>query len=61
MEEGKLALDVAVLSPDGTQRISEKSTGTPDEAEAIGSRVAQTLRGRGAATLLARESRGTRA
>ena len=60
VENGKLVLDVAVLSPDGTQRLWERSSGAPGEAEAIGERVAQKLRERGAAALLARESRGTR-
>ncbi len=54
-------LDVAVLSPDGTQRLWEKDSGLPDEAEAIGKRIAQKLRDHGAAALLERESRGTRA
>jgi hydroxymethylbilane synthase len=61
VENGKLALDVVVLSPDGTQRMWEKDSGTPEEAEAIGKRVAQKLRDGGAAALLERESRGTRA
>ena len=61
IDNGKLALDVAVLSPDGTQRMWEKDSGLPEEAEAIGNRVAQKLRGSGAAALLDREIRGTRA
>ena len=61
VENGKLALDVAVLSPDGTQRMWEKDSGSPEEAEGIGRRVAQKLRDSGAAALLERESRGTRA
>ncbi len=61
VENGKLLLDVAVLSPDGTQRLWEKDSGLPEEAEAIGKRVAQKLRDCGAAALLERESRGTRA
>lgn len=60
IENGMLRLDVAVLSPDGTQRLWEKDSGLPDEAEAIGKRIAQKLRDHGAATLLERESRGTR-
>jgi hydroxymethylbilane synthase len=60
-ENGKLVLDVAVLSPDGTQRIWEKDSGLSEEAEEIGRRVAQKLRDCGAAALLERESRGTRA
>ena len=61
IEHGKLLLDVAVLSPDGAQRMWEKDSGSPAEAEAIGKRVAQKLRDGGAAALLERESRGTRA
>ncbi len=61
VENGKLLLDVVVLSPDGTQRMGEKDSGSPEEAEAIGKRVAQKLRDGGAAALLERESRGTRA
>jgi hydroxymethylbilane synthase len=61
MENGKLALDVAVLSPDGSQRVWEKDAGGPEEAEAIGKRVARKLIANGATALLDRESRGTRA
>jgi hydroxymethylbilane synthase len=61
VENGKLSLDVAVLSPDGTQRMWEKNSGSPEDAEAIGKRVAMKLREGGAAALLERESRGTRA
>jgi hydroxymethylbilane synthase len=61
VEDGKLLLDVAVLSPDGSQRMWEKDSGPPADAEAIGKRVAQKLRDLGATALLERESRGTRA
>lgn len=61
VENGTLALDVAVLSPDGAQRIWEKDSGASAEAEVIGARVARKLRERGAAALLVRETRGTRA
>jgi hydroxymethylbilane synthase len=61
VENGRLLLDIVVLSPDGTQRMWEKDSGLPEEAEAIGRRVAQKLRDCGAAALLERESRGTRA
>ena len=61
VENGRLFLDVAVLSPDGTQRMWQKDSGLPEESEAIGKRVAQKLRDNGAAALLERESRGTRA
>ncbi len=61
LEGGKLALDVAVLSPDGTHRLWEKDSAPPQEAEALGQRVAQKLLASGATALLERESRGTRA
>jgi len=61
IEDGSLYLDVVVLSPDGSQRMWEKDSGLLEEAEAIGKRVAQQLRQGGAAALLERESRGTRA
>jgi hydroxymethylbilane synthase len=61
IENGKLLLDVAVLSQDGTQRMNEKDLGSPEQAEAIGKRIAQKLREGGAAALLEQETRGTRA
>jgi hydroxymethylbilane synthase len=61
VESRKLMLDVAVLSPDGTQRMWEKDSGPPADAEAIGKRVAQKLRDLGATALFERESRGSRA
>ena len=61
IENGQLSLDVVVLSPDGTQRMFEKDSGSPEDAETIGRRVAQKLRECGATALLDRESRGTRA
>jgi hydroxymethylbilane synthase len=61
VENGTLSLDVAVLSPDGAQRLWEKDSGSPEDAEAIGERIARKLRDGGAAALLERESRGTRA
>jgi len=59
MENGKLLLDAAVLSPDGSRRLDEKDSDSPGEAESLGKRVAQKLRERGAVVLLERESRGT--
>jgi hydroxymethylbilane synthase len=61
VENQKLVLEVAVLSPDGAQRMLEKAWGPPQEAGAIGMKTAHTLLENGAAALLARESRGTRA
>lgn len=61
VEGGKLVLEVVVLSPDGAQRIHEKGWGAPEEAKAVGERVAVKLLDRGAAALLAREGRETKA
>jgi hydroxymethylbilane synthase len=61
MENEKLVLDVAVLSPDGVRRISERIQGAPEDAEAIGKEIAHKLSEKGAAALLAREGRETRA
>jgi hydroxymethylbilane synthase len=61
VEEGKLVLEVVVLSPDGTQRLREKSWGAISEAVTLGERVAAKMLEQGAAVLLAREGRGTRA
>ena len=61
MESEQLILEVVVLSPDGARRISERSAGPPEYAQAIGERVASVLREKGAAALLVREDRGTRA
>jgi hydroxymethylbilane synthase len=61
VEEGKLVLEVAVLSPDGTQRLREKSWGATNEAVRLGETLAAKMLEQGAAVLLAREGRGTRA
>ena len=61
MESGKLVLEVAVLSPDGAQRMQEKSSCAPGDAVSLGERVAAKMLDQGAAALLAREGRGTRA
>jgi len=61
VESGKLVLEVAVLSPDGAQRMREKSSCAPEDAVALGERVAAKMLDQGAAALLAREGRGTRA
>jgi hydroxymethylbilane synthase len=61
VESGKLVLEVAVLSPDGTQRMREKSCGAPEEAVPLGERISAKMMEQGAAALLAREGRGTRA
>jgi hydroxymethylbilane synthase len=59
VEGGRLILEVAVLSPDGAQRLGEKSWGTPEESAAIGQKVAAKLLEHGAAALVARASRET--
>jgi hydroxymethylbilane synthase len=61
IESGKLVLDVVVMSPDGAQRLSERASGTPEEAESIGRQAAHKLRENGAAALLDVEIRRTRA
>jgi hydroxymethylbilane synthase len=61
LDSGQLALDVVVLSPDGTQRLWDRDSAAPAEAEALGKRIARKLLERGAAALLEHESRGTRA
>ena len=61
VENGSLVLEVAVLSPDGAQRMWETGSGAPEDAERIGARIAQRLLEKGAAALLARASRETRA
>jgi hydroxymethylbilane synthase len=61
VENGKLVLEVAVLSPDGAQRMREKSWGALEEAVPLGERVAAKMLEQGAAAMLAREGRGTRA
>ncbi len=61
VESGKLELEVAVLSPDGAQRMRENISGAPQEAVSLGGRLAAKMLEQGAAALLAREGRGTRA
>jgi hydroxymethylbilane synthase len=61
VENRTLVLDVVVLSPDGTQRLLEKDSGTPAEPEDIGQRIARKLRDAGASALLDQVSRETRA
>jgi hydroxymethylbilane synthase len=61
VEGGKLVLEVAVLSPDGTRCLRERISGAPQEAVELGERIAAKMLEQGAAVLLAREGRGTRA
>ena len=55
--EGKLLLDVAVLSPDGAERLSETVSGAADDPVALGREAAGRLLARGAQALLARQGR----
>ena len=50
--EGELSLIGAVCHPDGTRRIVESTTGTPDIAQHLGGIVAEKLRNSGATELL---------
>ena len=52
---GELSLIGAVCHPDGTRRIVEHTTGTPDSAEHLGEVVAEKLRNSGATELLLAE------
>ena len=61
VEGGQLTLDVAVLSPDGKQRLFERSCGAPKDAVLLGAATAAILLERGAAALLVREGRETTA
>jgi hydroxymethylbilane synthase len=51
--DGKLTLSAVVLSADGVRRLHAEDTSPPDEAEALGQRVADTLLSRGAGELIA--------
>jgi hydroxymethylbilane synthase len=59
VEEGSLVLEVAVLSPDGAERMYEKRSGPPANAKDIGTAIAEKLLARGAGELLKREGPGT--
>jgi len=53
-EGDQLALSAVVLSPDGARREFHEERGSMDEPVALGERVAEVLRGRGAVELLRR-------
>jgi hydroxymethylbilane synthase len=53
IEGDLLALDAVVLSGDGKERLAAFDSGAPDEALALGKRVAQSLLDRGAQALIA--------
>jgi hydroxymethylbilane synthase len=59
VESGELTLDVVVLSPDGRQRIAASDTAGPDEAEALGQRVADQLLAQGAGALIDSSRKGS--
>jgi hydroxymethylbilane synthase len=61
VEDGSLVLEVAVLSPDGSERIYERMSGPPANPKKIGMAVAEALLARGAGELLKREGHGTAA
>jgi hydroxymethylbilane synthase len=50
---GRLQLSAVVLNPSGTKRLDECDSAAPDQAEALGRRVANALLSRGAAELIA--------
>ena len=52
LEGELLKLDGLVARPDGSKRLQDSLSGTPDKAEEIGSSLASTLIERGASTLL---------
>ncbi len=54
-DAGALALDVAVFSTDGRERLQATLTGPADAPDDLGREVARLLRGQGAEALLARD------
>ncbi|GAC1447651.1 MAG: hydroxymethylbilane synthase [Isosphaeraceae bacterium] len=52
LNDGRLALDVAVLDPEGRTRVHAALAGPRDDPEGLGRRVAQALRDQGAEQLL---------
>lgn len=53
MDHGSLAMDAAVLAPDGSECIRGSAGGRPEDAEVVGRRLADELFARGAGRLLA--------
>lgn len=53
VENGRLHLSAVVLSPDGTRRLDEEDSAPPEDAVALGRRVAVALVHQGAAELIA--------
>lgn len=60
VDSGKLQLSAVVLSADGTQRLAADHAESPDNAEALGRRVADALLAQGAAALIAESRDGNR-
>jgi len=54
LEGGQLRLRAFVGAPDGSRQVSGNITGSPDEAECLGSELAERLKADGAAAILAR-------
>jgi hydroxymethylbilane synthase len=52
IRDGRLALRAVVLPPDGSKRVAAEQAGRPEEAEAIGGRLAEELLAAGARELL---------
>jgi porphobilinogen deaminase len=52
-----LILDACVCSPDGLQYVKQRATAPPEEARALGQRMAQLLIDAGAKTILEEVSR----
>jgi hydroxymethylbilane synthase len=52
IEEGQMKLDARVLNPEGTESIHRQATGSPQDAEEIGRRLARELLDAGADRLL---------
>jgi hydroxymethylbilane synthase len=57
IERGELILDACVCSPDGLQYVKHRATAPPEEARALGQRMAQLLIDAGAKTILEEVSR----
>jgi hydroxymethylbilane synthase len=57
VRDGALTLRGAVLAPDGSRRLDGQGSGSPEEAEEVGRRLAHDLLGQGAAAILAARPR----
>jgi hydroxymethylbilane synthase len=59
LDDGRLALDVAVFDPDGRARAFASLSGPPDHPDDLGRRVAKALRDQGAERLLRPDAGGS--